>query len=555
MANRGGAVTTAADIDNALFHPAIALDAIVPSKTNPRKHFDETDLAELAQSIKDKGVIQPIVVRPHPKNGVKAEYEIVAGERRWRASKLAGVLTIPAIERRLDDKAVLEIQVIENLQRADIHPLEEANGYRELLDKHEYTIETIAAKVGKSESYIYQRLKLSELIPPVQKLFLENEITAGHAILIARLSREEQKEVIEEEQGLLWSDDWIGGEPTVCSVRILAKRIKDELYLDLAKAPWKQNDTKLLTAVGPCTSCPKRSGANPGLFAEIEEKNICTDRKCYNEKLDAFMKRAMEDGGLIRITSDFQPSKTEGVLCSRQYEEIYHKDDRCKFTQKALIVEGYARGTTKDVCVEKTCTKHHARSSSSSSSSSDNWQAQEKKRLLENKIKRAKIVALMEAVHKSTPEDARQGRAPIDRMLEETVRKMWDWANMPDQKAVALAIGLEKKTTKQGGYEHDSYDPSFNAYLKEHNSHGDLIELVMLIVAGRCYEGANPDWVRTWAKQGEHLGKKYDVAHIEAEVAEKFKPKKAGKKSKSQTSAKSKSKPTDDDIEELEEEE
>lgn len=527
-----------------VFYQAIDLETIAPSKTNPRKHFDEAELQELAQSIRDKGVIQPIVIRPTEKLVNKINWEIVAGERRWRASKIAGLATIPAIARDLDDKAVLEIQVIENLQRSDIHPLEEANGYRELLDKHGYTIERIAEKVGKSQSYIYQRLKLSELIPAAQKLFLNGDINAGHAILIARLSREEQKEVLEPDNGLIWSEDWIDGNATVTSVRVLARRIREELYLDLAKAPWKQNDTKLLPAAGPCTSCPQRSGANPTLFAEISEKNICTDRKCYNQKLDAFMNRSLEDGGLIKVSSEYSNTKpAEGVLSRREYKEVHFKGDRCKRVQKAIVAEGSGRGRTVEVCTDKSCKKHFP-PEPASYTSSDPY----KKEQQANKLARAKILAIMKAVHQSRV-DTSKSSAPVDVMLEETVLKMWDRANMHDQKAVALTLGLEKTTTKAGGYEHSSYDPAFKSYLKEHSSHSDLLELVMLIVASWNYEFCGVDWVRTWAKRGEQLGKGYSVKNVEDRVTESLKPKKKKTAQKARLHASAKSQSNEADLE------
>jgi ParB family chromosome partitioning protein len=150
----------------------IPLDTIVESKTNPRRRWNQKTLDELTDSVAQVGVVQPIVVRRSQAAGRPDVFEIVAGARRFRASKAAKRETIPAIVRDLSDDQVLEIQTIENLQREDVHPLDEALGYQALIDRAGYDVE--ASRQGRQEpSYIYQRLKLADLIEPVQKAFLE----------------------------------------------------------------------------------------------------------------------------------------------------------------------------------------------------------------------------------------------------------------------------------------------------------------------------------------------------------------------------------------------
>lgn len=146
----------------------ISLDRIQESTGNPRRIFDEAKLLELAENIKLHGVLQPVLLRRVPP-GPEGMYEVVAGARRFRASRLAGKETIPATVRELNDAECREIQLIENLQRADIHELDEALGSRALRDLNpgRYTVETIAAKMGKATKYVYGRMKLVELIPAV----------------------------------------------------------------------------------------------------------------------------------------------------------------------------------------------------------------------------------------------------------------------------------------------------------------------------------------------------------------------------------------------------
>lgn len=182
----------------------VALTDLAPSATNPRKSFDEEQLGELASSIASQGVLQPLVVRPvavaKRKKGTPA-YEIVAGERRFRASGLAGLDSVPCIIRDLTDDEVLEVQTIENLQRADLHPLEEAEGFAELMKREGYDVARIADRVSRSTKYVYDRMKLLQLHGSLRKVFLAGEITVAHAVLLARLTPTDQVKVLGDRHG------------------------------------------------------------------------------------------------------------------------------------------------------------------------------------------------------------------------------------------------------------------------------------------------------------------------------------------------------------------
>ena len=146
---------------------------------NPRKDFREDELAELAESIRQKGLVQPIVARPDPEQ--IGSYEIVAGERRWRAAQKAGLHQVPVIIRELDDREVLELAIIENVQRADLNAIEEAGGYRELVDRFQYTQEQLAEIIGKSRSHVANTLRLLRLPQSVQGMVQSGRLDAGHA--------------------------------------------------------------------------------------------------------------------------------------------------------------------------------------------------------------------------------------------------------------------------------------------------------------------------------------------------------------------------------------
>ena len=141
--------------------------------------FSEGELEDLAQSIKEHGVVQPIVVRPAP--GQPDHFELIAGERRWRASQRAGVDTIPVMVRDVDDRVALEIAIIENVQRADLNAVEEALGYQQLIDNHDYTQNDLAQVIGKSRSHVANTLRLLKLPQPVQDFIVDGALSAGHA--------------------------------------------------------------------------------------------------------------------------------------------------------------------------------------------------------------------------------------------------------------------------------------------------------------------------------------------------------------------------------------
>jgi len=185
--------------DQSFTQEELELDKIVANPFQPRLNFDQAKLEELAASIKEHGVFTPILVR---KRG--NIYQIVAGERRFRASKLAGRTTIPAIIQEFDDQEMGEIALIENVQREDLSPLEEAKAYAEMINRYGYTQQQLAARVGKSRPYIANILRLRQLPPKVQEALESHKLSVGHARTLVGLSEEEALQYIEkiEEKGL-----------------------------------------------------------------------------------------------------------------------------------------------------------------------------------------------------------------------------------------------------------------------------------------------------------------------------------------------------------------
>jgi ParB family chromosome partitioning protein len=172
----------------------LPIGSIKPGKYQPRTRMDNASLTELADSIRARGVIQPIIVRPLGGD----EYEILAGERRWRAARIAGLERVPGVIREVPDEAALGIGLIENIQREDLNPLEEANGLKRLIEEFHLTHEQVATAIGRSRAGVTNLLRLLELASPVQAMLQDGKIDMGHARALLALSRGRQVEIAEQ---------------------------------------------------------------------------------------------------------------------------------------------------------------------------------------------------------------------------------------------------------------------------------------------------------------------------------------------------------------------
>jgi ParB/RepB/Spo0J family partition protein len=267
----------------------IPLAHITASLTNPRKTFDAAKLADLTESIRASGVHQPILLRPLPGDRVAetdraVQYEIVAGERRHRACQAAGLDTIPAMIRPLTDAQVLEIQIIENLQRDDLLELEEAEGYEALMRHSTLTADQVGEKIGKSRSYVYARLKLLDLCPEARTALRQRTIPASVALLVARIP--DHKLQIKALGEITGRPDGYGGREAM-SHRAAARHLQANYMLRLADARFPITAIGLLPQAGSCSTCPKRTGADPDLFADVKSADTCIDPACYHAKEEA----------------------------------------------------------------------------------------------------------------------------------------------------------------------------------------------------------------------------------------------------------------------------
>ncbi len=307
----------------------LVIGLIQRSPTNPRKHFPEDAHAELVESVRRHGVLQPILVRLWPANqkwvgDIMPSYEIVAGERRFRAAIAAGFTVIPGIVRNLTDLEVLEIQIVENLQRAELHPLEEAEGYELLMKKHGYTAEDLGAKVGKSKAYIYARLKLTALCKSAREAFYAGDLTPSTALLVARIPVPALQERATKAIG--------GSSPRgPLSAREAADYVHRTFMLRLSDAPFPRADKDLLPGVPKCHECPKRTGNQPELFEDVASADVCTDPDCFGAKRKAHFERvkkeARADGRKVLVGKEAKKIAPYGTHNLK--DGYISLDDRC----------------------------------------------------------------------------------------------------------------------------------------------------------------------------------------------------------------------------------
>ncbi|MDC0064994.1 ParB/RepB/Spo0J family partition protein [Verrucomicrobia bacterium] len=188
----------------------VPIGEILPGPMQPRNGFDDASLNELTESIRENGIMQPLVVRPR-----EGGYELIAGERRWRASQMAGLANVPIVIRDVDDRTALELALVENLQRENLDPIEEAKGYGQLVDQFDLTQEEVAAKVGKNRATVANALRLIKLPPEVQTYMRDGLLSSGHAKVILGLKQAKDqiaaaKRVIKKELSVRQTEELLG---------------------------------------------------------------------------------------------------------------------------------------------------------------------------------------------------------------------------------------------------------------------------------------------------------------------------------------------------------
>ncbi|MGA7157744.1 MAG: ParB/RepB/Spo0J family partition protein [Acidobacteriaceae bacterium] len=403
-----------ATVINATEYRNVPLSVLNESKTNPRRTFEPTALKELAESIRTQGVLSPLLVRPLTENG----FEIVAGARRYRAAQMAEQSTVPVRIVHLSDAASLEAQLVENLIRSEIHPMEEAQGFRALLDLDEpkYSIEQIAAKVGKSPVFVASRLKLADLVPAAVEAFYADDIGVGHALLLAKLPAEQQTQALSACFKEVYNN---GAKPTriLLPVRNLQFWIDSNILLVLKDAPFNKRDAQLVPAAGSCADCPKRTGHNKLLFGDDlgKQGDRCTDPGCFAVKVSAHVAVTLAaKPELVQISTAYGGQKEDSpVLPRNKYTAIQDEKPKdkqqaqrpeykvCKFTTEAIITEGSDIGTIHKVCANPSCPVHHPKQTTSRTD--EKWKAEQEKQRKEQAIANTTGLRVLAAIGSAVP--------------------------------------------------------------------------------------------------------------------------------------------------------
>jgi ParB family chromosome partitioning protein len=279
---------------------------------------------------------------------------------------MAEAPTVPVRIVNLTDAQALEAQLIENLQRRDVHPLEEAQGFKALLNLEDpkYSIEQIAAKVGKSPTYCAARVRLTELSAPVVEAFYAEEIGVSHALLLAKLQPAQQEQALANCFREEWNGAGAKAKRILLPVRHLQQWIEHNVLLLLKQAPFNKRDPQVVPAAGSCVECPKRTGHNKLLFADVSgNMDARTDPNCYAAKLEAHVKaRVAAKPELVQISTAYkQQPEGEKLIPRNKYVEIREqKPDTpekakwpefktCKYTTDAIVSDGIDKGELRKV--------------------------------------------------------------------------------------------------------------------------------------------------------------------------------------------------------------
>jgi ParB family chromosome partitioning protein len=480
-------------VNNGSGYPEIPLAMLTESPTNPRRQFNEDFLKGLAATIRNNGVLSPLLVRP-----MNERFEIVFGAQRFRAAKMAEKETIPAIIREMTDAEVLEAQLVENLQRRDVHPMEEAQGFKALLylDEPKYSIEQLAAKTGKSPVYVAARLKLTELSAPVVEAFYAEEIGVGHALLLAKLPADKQVEALNE----CFQEEWKASadrkaKRILLPVRHLQTWIEQNILLLLKDAPFDKRDAHLVAIAGSCVDCPQRTAHNKLLFADLGKQDACTNPSCFSAKVDAHViKTVAAKPKLVQISTAYnKPQDGSPVLPRSKYVAIREEKPKdkelaqrpeyktCKFTTEAIIAEGGDKGTIHKVCANPDCPVHHPKQRPQRVADDAKWKAEQEKERREAAIANTTSIRVFEAISEAVP--VRLMKRDLFFIAERLV------SLMDENRLVAVARQHGIKKAK----DHDSIGKLFIPYLRraEESVLGSVLVQLSLVLAASRQNGAN----------------------------------------------------------------
>lgn len=364
----------------------VALATVVASKTNPRGTEGTKGIAfdELVASIKEKGVLVPVLM--HPKGD---GYELVAGSRRMAAALAAGLEEIPAQIAEMSDQEAKEAQIIENLQRADIHPLDEAHAFEDLFRIPGMNVTEVATRIGKSETYVRQRMALCALEPKIETAVRKGDFPIAHAVVIGRLEKVQQLAAFK------YSNDRYSG---LSSLKELREFVSNQIFHAAMKSPpWKDN----AAAKAEIARVTGLAGGEKTLFGEDAVEKI-ENPADYARAMAAFLQIKISEykdaGKPLTLVSDTYRETSKGVLGRSGYS-LVSDAKKCTEGRDALIVEGVGIGKVVKICTNPKCKPHHPYSYDTAKDPVER-RADRKKEIAAEKRKRDKDSAAMENILK-----------------------------------------------------------------------------------------------------------------------------------------------------------
>lgn len=434
----------------------ISVDSLVQSPTNTRGDFSKDPaFKELVKSVAEKGVLVPVLVRK-----MGDQYEVIAGNRRLAAAVQAEVKDIPARIVSMSDVEAQEAQIVENLQRADIHPLDEGEAYRQLIETSDprYTTDDVAVKVGKSEKYVRNRLALTNLSEKGKKAYRSGQIYDTAAVIIAKLDPKLQDDVLKEQ---LRYD---------MSIERLQNYIEEKVYTDLANKPWAK-DAKLSEMLGDKPEATlfsdKRSSDDPAEYARMMSAYI------------EHMVRKAEEAGekMVKIcTSWGSTSKVKGALVKDKYRVLHSKEDvkKSKNPIKGIVVEGDNLGRVFWVTTEKD-------------------ELREQSVYKKTPEEKAKAKKEREASAKKAEKEKSERKSAIgrikwplnERTIDALVEAVFFQVGMTEIQDVCRARDLEVPVSNENGYKHRDYEKALRGELKKATPREKLQLAVELLVSSK----------------------------------------------------------------------
>lgn len=347
----------------------LSVEVLDPRPNNTRGKITKESVLEMMQSIKENGFTTPLLVRP-----LNGRYEIVDGERRWRAAKFLKLADVPVTIEAMTDEEADYKAAIANLQRENLHPLNEAMEFRGLVDKANGDVAAVARKLGKSEKYIVRRLPLADLTESAQHDFRHGLIGAEHAMELARLPQEAQPAALDACYQSVWTPQ--GHKPNkeapARHASALKSWVEQHILLDLADAPFKLDDARLREDGRTCVDCPQRTGTNPTLFDDLASKeDTCVNRQCFNGKMQAFVriearriapKNSEKPAPMLAPYYNYQPEPDapadQEVLRRENFSAIPTAKEKCANAERGVWVGGGAVGKPAWFCRNPECPDH-----------------------------------------------------------------------------------------------------------------------------------------------------------------------------------------------------